>query len=63
MKIIYELKELPETCYDCPLAYYETNDDGENLYCMPLSHESEENIDGYFNQRRDDCPLKYCDET
>lgn len=58
MKIIYELKTLPKTCYDCPLNYYETSEEGENLYCSPLSNESEYMIDGEINQRRKDCPLK-----
>ncbi len=58
MKIIFELNNLPENCYDCPLSYYESNDDGEDLYCLPLSHQSEDMIDGNMYQRRNDCPLK-----
>lgn len=57
MKIIYELKELPNNCYDCPLCYYETTDEEEYLYCLPLSHQSEEMVDGDMLQRRNNCPL------
>ena len=58
MKIFYELKILPKNCSECPLGFYLTNDDGEFLYCTPLSNELEEDIDGNFLERNENRPLK-----
>jgi hypothetical protein len=58
MKILYELDNLPNTCSKCPLSQYEVDDNGEYLYCVPLTNTRNEQIDGDFLKRRKDCPLK-----
>ena len=60
MKIFFEFEtdEMPKNCFNCPVCYYETDDSGENLYCVLLSNIKTEQIEGYFTERRKDCPLK-----
>lgn len=59
-KAILEIS-MPDKCLSCPVAWYETGDDGERLLCLPLSEVYEEDVDGEFLKRRDDCPLKGVD--
>ena len=56
-KAILEIN-MPDKCLSCPVAWYETEDDGERLLCLPLSDFYDEDVDGEFLKRRDDCPLK-----
>jgi hypothetical protein len=60
LKIILELeiKELPKSCLYCPICYYEVDDNEEYLYCVVLSNLKNEQIEGSFIKRREDCPLK-----
>lgn len=58
MKTILELNEMPNNCLDCPINGYETNENGELLYCVFLSALKGEYIEGAFLNRRIDCPLK-----
>jgi len=61
MKIYFEFEtnELLKNCSNCPVSYYETSDVGEYLYCVLLSNIRDEQVEGYFDKRREDCPLKF----
>lgn len=58
MKIILEIDKVPNNCLECPINVYETNEQGEVLYCVYLSSLKGEFVNGEFLKRRDDCPLK-----
>ncbi|ATW24134.1 hypothetical protein [Candidatus Formimonas warabiya] len=58
MTAILEM-EMPITCCDCKLSWYESGDDGEVLICVPLLSDSEADlVEGTFLSRRPDCPLR-----
>lgn len=62
MKIVFELNEMPKTCLECLLSNYETTDDGEYIYCIPLCNINKDSIEGEFLKKREDCPLKSINE-
>lgn len=61
MKIILEFNTMPENCLDCHINGYETNEQGEVLFCIYLSSIKGKYVYGDFLKRRVDCPLKFID--
>jgi len=51
-KAILEI-EMPESCMECPLAY--------GVGTINFCSVTESLIEGYWNNRRSDCPLKLAD--
>lgn len=58
MKAILELDEMPENCLKCPLSEGIYDDNGEQLWCVPLSDKAEKVVNAKFLKKREDCPLK-----
>jgi uncharacterized CHY-type Zn-finger protein len=51
-KVILELPEMPENCWECPLQAIST--EKKIRYCTVIRYST----DYYGTKRRDDCPLK-----
>lgn len=60
-KAILEI-DLPDNCLKCPLGDYESGDDEESLFCIPLTSFSKYIVEGDYQKRRADCPLKMLDD-
>lgn len=52
MKVYIELKKMPENCLQCPISFYSSGEDGEDLFCPLVETE------GNCLERLKDCPIK-----
>ena len=57
MKAYLELKEVPESCWQCPIVDNQCDYDRDRYYCHQIKSGDTLNVSYFCNSRHPGCPL------